>query len=72
MIFVVIKSIIHDFILFRERDDRYSRRDPYYNPPYSPKRRKLESGEAETVEFDPPRRAPYSPYDAPGMLFIWI
>mmetsp|Transcript_20108 Transcript_20108/g.25466 ORF Transcript_20108/g.25466 Transcript_20108/m.25466 type:complete len:1248 (-) Transcript_20108:83-3826(-) len=49
----------------RERDDRYSRRDPYYNPPYSPKRRKLESGEAETVEFDPPRRAPYSPYDAP-------
>jgi len=46
----------------RDRDDRYTRRDTYFTQPYAPKRRKIESGEAETVEFEP-RRVPYSPYD---------
>lgn len=68
-------SSFSDFGNFRERDDRYVRRDNYYNPPpyNSPsKRRKLDSGEAETVEYDNPRRNQYSPYDVPSMLSFTI
>lgn len=61
-------TFFSDLANFRERDDRYVRRDNYYNTPYSPKRRKLDSGEAETVEYDNTRRTQYSPYDVPSSL----